>query len=94
MMFRKVNKQPEKQKFWNWCSHYQEIYIWLNITTEKTSWQRIYSLYGGNEYMYGESGHLCIFTLLKHLMMLLKYSFFRASFLHTLPKWKIVKQHL
>ena len=35
---------------------------------------------GGNEY--GESGHLSIFTLLKHLMMLLKYKFFRASFLH------------
>ena len=30
--------------------------------------------------MYGESGHLSIFTLLKHLMMLLKFS--RASFLH------------
>ena len=26
---------------------------------------------GGNEY--GESGHLSIFTLLKHLMMVLKY---------------------
>ena len=35
---------------------------------------------GENEY--GESGHLSIFTLLKHLMMLLKYNFFRASFLH------------
>ena len=31
---------------------------------------------------YGESGHLSIFTLLKHLMILLKYNFFRASFLH------------
>ena len=29
----------------------------------------------------GHSGHLSIFTLLKHLMMLLKYNFFRASFL-------------
>ena len=36
---------------------------------------------GENEY--GESGHLSIFTLLKHLMMLLKYFFLlRASFLH------------
>ena len=46
-------------------------------------WQRIYSnrvVYGENEY--GESGHLSIFTLLKHLMMLLKYNFFRASLLH------------
>ena len=31
--------------------------------------------------IHGESGHLSIFTLLKHLMMLLKYNFFRASFL-------------
>ena len=39
---------------------------------------------GENEYMVnlGHSGHLSIFTLLKHLMMLLKYNFFRASFLH------------
>ena len=37
---------------------------------------------GQNEY--GESGHLSIFFL-KHLMMLLKYKFFRASF-YTLPK--------
>ena len=27
---------------------------------------------------YGKSGHLSIFTLLKALMMLLKYNFFRA----------------
>ena len=33
---------------------------------------------GENEY--GESVHLSIFTLLKHLMMLLKYNIFRASF--------------
>ena len=47
-------------------------------------WQRIYSntvVYGENEY--GESGHLCIFTLLKHLMMLLKYNFFQGfTFTH------------
>ena len=35
---------------------------------------------GGNEY--GKSGHLSIFTLLEHLMMLLKYNFFSVSFLH------------
>ena len=35
---------------------------------------------GDNEY--GKSGHLSIFTLLKHLMMLLKNNFIRASFLH------------
>ena len=38
------------------------------------------AVYGGNEY--GKSVHLSIFTLLKHLMMLLKYNFFRASCLH------------
>ena len=37
---------------------------------------------GGNEY--GKSGHLSMFT--KHLMMLLKYKFFRASFLHLIIK--------
>ena len=30
MVFRKVNKQPGMQKFWNWCSHYQEIYDWIS----------------------------------------------------------------
>ena len=34
----------------------------------------------------GESGHLCIFTLLKHLTMLLKYNFFSGLHLYTLPK--------
>ena len=46
-------------------------------------WLTIYSnivVYGENEY--GESGHLSVFTLLKQLMMLLKYNFFRPSFLY------------
>ena len=34
---------------------------------------------------YGESGHLSIFTLLKHLVMLLKY-FFSGLHFYTLPK--------
>ena len=38
---------------------------------------------GGNEY--GESGHLSIFTLLKNLMMLLKYNFSGLHF-YTLSK--------
>ena len=38
---------------------------------------------GGNEC--GKSGHLSIFTSLKHLMMLLKCYFFRTSF-YTLSK--------
>ena len=31
---------------------------------------------------YGKSGHMYIFTSLKHVMMLLKCNFGRASFLH------------
>ena len=34
------------------------------------------------KYEYGESDHLSIFILLKHLMMVLKNKNFRASFLH------------
>ena len=81
MMFRKVNKQPGMQKFWNWCSHYQEIYDWISPLNKRAGSAFILTQYsmGGNE---GHSGHLYIFTLLKHLMMLLKYIFFRASFLH------------
>ena len=39
---------------------------------------------GENEY--GESGHLSIFTLLEHLMMLLKYNFFSGLNFYTLSK--------
>ena len=39
---------------------------------------------GENEY--GESGHLSIFTILKHLMMLLKYKFFSGLHFYTLSK--------
>ena len=35
---------------------------------------------GENEY--GKSGHLSNFTLLKDLMMLLKYNFFKGFILH------------
>ena len=42
---------------------------------------------GENEY--GKSGHLSIFTLLKHLMMLLKFTILvRASF-YTISKTRI-----
>ena len=30
MMFRWINKQPGIQKFWNLCSHHQEIYDWIS----------------------------------------------------------------
>ena len=86
MMFRKVNKQPGMQKFWNWCSHYQEIYDWISPLNKRAGSAFILTLtvvYGGKWVLVnlGHSGKLSIFTLLKHLMMLLKYNFFRASFL-------------
>ena len=54
--------------------------LWLNITTEWTCWQHIIysntvSLWGEMSILnLGQSGHLPIFTLLKHSMRLLKYS--------------------
>ena len=38
MVFRRVNKQPGKQKFWNWCSHYQEIYDWISPLNKRSGW--------------------------------------------------------
>ena len=46
---------------------------------------------GENEH--GKSGHLSIFTSLKHLMMLLKCKFFRASFLHHIIDTDSMKGH-
>ena len=71
MMFRWINKQPGMQKFLNWCIHYQEIYDWINGQAQANT-----AVYGKNEY--GNSGHLSIFTRLRHLMMFLKYNIFRA----------------
>ena len=36
MMFRWINKQPGMQKFWNWCSHYQEIYDWVSSSHKQS----------------------------------------------------------
>ena len=36
MMLRRVNKQPGKQKFWNRCSHYQEIYDWISPLNKRS----------------------------------------------------------
>ena len=82
MVFRGVNKQPEMQKFWKWCSHYQEIYDWISPLNKRSGLPFILTQKSMRENEYGESGHLSIFTLLKHLMMLLEYNYFRASFLH------------
>ena len=49
MMFRKVNKQPGMQKFWNWCSHYQEIYDWISPLNKRAG-----SAYYSNTVVYGE----------------------------------------
>ena len=59
------------QKFWNWCNHYQEIYDWISEFNKQVGLPFILTQQSmvGNEY--GKSGHLSIFTLLKHLMMVL-----------------------
>ena len=36
MMFRRVNRQPGMQKFWNWCSHYGEIYDWISPLNKRS----------------------------------------------------------
>ena len=77
-MFRWINKQPEMQKF--------EIDA-VTIKKSMTKYHHVIkqsglpiiqhsSLRGENEY-HGKSGHLSIFTLLKHLMVLLTYKFFQ-----------------
>ena len=70
MMFRKVNKQPGMQKFWNWCIHYQEIYDWISPLNKRTGSAFILTQYYMGKMsmvILGHSGHLSIFTLLKHL---------------------------
>ena len=54
-MFRKVNKQPGMQKFWNWCSHYQEIYDWISPLNKRAGSAYNTIVYGGKMSM-GESG--------------------------------------
>ena len=64
IMFRRVNNKPGMQKFWNWCSHYQENYDWISPLNKRSGWP-FYSntvVYEENEY--GESGHLSIFSAL------------------------------
>ena len=58
MMFRWINKQPGMQKFWNWSSHYQDIYDWISPFNKSSDLWFIltHPSMGGNEY--GKSGHL------------------------------------
>ena len=82
-MFIWINKQPGIQKIWNGCSHYKDIYhYWISPVNKSSDLWFILSQQsmGGNEC--GKSGRLHIFTYLKHLLMLFKCKFFRASFLH------------
>ena len=53
MMFRWINKQPGMQKFWHWCSHYQEIYDWISFN-EQSGLHFILTQQsmGENEYVY------------------------------------------
>ena len=44
--------------------------------------------------MYGISGHLHILAFLKHLMMVLKYTFIRTSFLHLTKDTDSIKGHV
>ena len=46
---------------------------------------------GGNEH--GISGHLHIFAFLKHLIMLLRFNLFRASFLHLITDTGSMQGH-
>ena len=75
MMFRWINKQPGIQKLWNWCSHYQDIYDWISPLNKLSDLWFILTQQSMVENEYGKSGNLSFFTYLKHLMMLLKYSF-------------------
>ena len=92
-VFRRINKQPGMQKFWNWCNDYQEIYGWTSSFNKQSGLSFILTQQsmGGNEY--GKSGHLSMFTSLKHLMMLLKCKFFRASFVHLIKGTDCMSGH-
>ena len=83
MMSRWTIKQPGIQKFWNLCGLYQDIYDWISPLNKRSGWP-FYILtqqsMGRNEY--GISGHSLIFAFSKHLIVLLRCNFFRASFLH------------
>ena len=88
MMFRWINKQPGIQKFWNWCSHYQDIYDWISPLNKPSGRSGLWFILtqqsmGQNEN--GKSGHLSIFTsLFKAFDNAFEVHFFRASFLHVI----------
>ena len=70
MMFRKVNKQPGMQKFWNWCSHYQEIYDWISPLNKRAGSAFILTL----TVVYGEKWVWWIWAILANCLFSLFWS--------------------
>ena len=69
-----------------------EYHHWINRQTYGLFLHSSLLGYGGKEYGI-KSGHLCIFTSLKHLVILLKCSLFRASFLHLIKDTDSMNGH-
>ena len=88
MMFRRVNKQPGIQKFWNWCSRYQEIYYWISPLNKRSgSPVTIYSntvVYGGKWVWWIWS--LVYFHSFEALNDAFEVQFFSGLHFYTLPK--------
>ena len=61
MMFRWINKQPGIQKFWNVCSHYQDIYDWISLLNKWSGSPFILTQQSLEGIEYGKSSHLSIF---------------------------------
>ena len=63
------NEQPEIQKIWNWCNHYQDIYDWIS-PFDKLSGIMVYSNTAVYTYILGKISIIMvnpvIFTSLKH----------------------------
>ena len=82
MIFRWIRKQPGIQKCWHLCSHYKDICDWISSLNKRSGLPSILTQQSMGRNEYDESGHLSIFTLLRHLMMFLKCKF---SWLHFAP---------
>ena len=84
-----INRQEYKS--FEIYADYQDIYDWVSPFNDSWFILILQSMGGGGEY--GKSGHLYIFTSLKHLMVLLKFFLFRASFLHHITNTASIKGH-
>ena len=85
MMFRWTIKQPGIQKFWNLCGLYQNIYDWISPLNKQSGRPFILTQQSMGRNEYGISGHLHIFAVLKHLMVLLRCNVSGLQF-YTLSK--------